>query len=72
MLDGIIPTKLLLQKYHMDVYTDLARAVRESNLEMLENAIKASRSQFVKMDTILLVERLKTVIYRQVWSPNLL
>lgn len=68
MLDGIVPTKLLLQKYHMGVYTDLAKAVRESNLEMLESAIAANRARFVKMDTILLVERLKTVIYRQVWK----
>uniref|UniRef100_A0A7S2B8S3 PCI domain-containing protein n=1 Tax=Octactis speculum TaxID=3111310 RepID=A0A7S2B8S3_9STRA len=61
---GILPSKHLLQKYKFNEFMSLCEAVRCGHLEHFNQALHAYQDVFIRKGTYLVLEKVKTLVYR--------
>ncbi|GIY93679.1 PCI domain-containing protein 2 [Caerostris extrusa] len=64
MVLGEIPSMFLLQKYELMQFAEVAKAVKDGDLQRFGNALEANEDFFIKWGIRLVLEKLKTIIYR--------
>lgn len=64
MLLGRMPKQSLLLKYNLEQFSDVAKAVSQGNLKLLEEAVELNESFFVRCGIYLILEKLKVITYR--------
>jgi len=64
MLLGQMPKRELLEKYDLLQFADVARAVSSGNLSLLNKALELNEAFFIKCGIYLILEKLKTITYR--------
>jgi len=77
MYFGSTPTDKLLYKYKLDHFVELSRALKIGNLKMFDAAIEKYRILFIKTGIYLLLEKLRMLVYRNLFrkmyvNPSLL
>lgn len=68
MLLGIMPTKSLLQRYDLMEFEPVVKAVKEGNLNELDQALASYSDFFWRYGIYLILEKLKTIAYRNVFK----
>ncbi|XP_038051216.1 PCI domain-containing protein 2-like [Patiria miniata] len=68
MLLGQMPKVKLLQKYDLMQFANVARAVIEGNLKLLNSAIETHEAFFAKCGVYLIVDKLKIITYRNLFK----
>eukprot|EP01137_Pigoraptor_chileana_P034980 Opistho-2@28319 len=68
LLLGRLPTEALLRKYGLFQFVDIVRAVRTGNLLLLNNALRLHQAFFVQRGIYLILEKLKTIVYRNLFK----
>ena len=61
---GALPSERLLEKYEFVEFRDLAAAVRSGNVGQFNAALQTFLDIFVRMGTYLVLEKAKTLVYR--------
>uniref|UniRef100_A0A452DKE2 PCI domain-containing protein 2 n=1 Tax=Capra hircus TaxID=9925 RepID=A0A452DKE2_CAPHI len=68
MLLGHMPTIELLKKYHLMQFAEVTRAVSEGNLLLLNEALAAHETFFIRCGIFLILEKLKIITYRNLFK----
>ena len=68
MLLGGLPSPALLQKYHLEFYAPIAKALREGNIRELDQSIREYERIFVAHGIYLILEKLKIIAYRNLFK----
>uniref|UniRef100_A0A2L2YAG1 PCI domain-containing protein 2 homolog n=1 Tax=Parasteatoda tepidariorum TaxID=114398 RepID=A0A2L2YAG1_PARTP len=68
MVLGVMPSMYLLQKYDLMQFAEVAKAVRDGDLQRFGNALEASEDFFIKWGIRLVLEKLKIIIYRNLFK----
>lgn len=68
MVLGIMPSMHLLRKYDLMQFAELVQAVKDGDLERFGRALTASEDFFIKWGIRLVMEKLKTIIYRNLFK----
>uniref|UniRef100_A0A4W2GL23 PCI domain-containing protein 2 n=1 Tax=Bos indicus x Bos taurus TaxID=30522 RepID=A0A4W2GL23_BOBOX len=68
MLLGHMPTIELLRKYHLMQFAEVTRAVSEGNLLLLNEALAAHETFFIRCGIFLILEKLKIITYRNLFK----
>ncbi|KAB0353625.1 hypothetical protein FD755_023670, partial [Muntiacus reevesi] len=68
MLLGHMPTVELLRKYHLMQFAEVTRAVSEGNLLLLNEALAAHETFFIRCGIFLILEKLKIITYRNLFK----
>ncbi|XP_035205836.1 PCI domain-containing protein 2-like isoform X2 [Stegodyphus dumicola] len=68
MVLGIMPSMYLLQKYGLMQFAELVQAVKDGDLQRFGAALEASEDFFIKWGIRLVLEKLKTIIYRNLFK----
>ncbi|GFR21356.1 PCI domain-containing protein 2 [Trichonephila clavata] len=68
MVLGVMPSMFLLQKYELIQFAEVVRAVRDGDLQRFGKALEASEDFFIKWGIRLVLEKLKTIIYRNLFK----
>ena len=68
MLLGILPSSMLLRKYHLECYSSISRALCSGNLRELDMGIKEHERFFAKYGIYLILEKLKVIAYRNLFK----
>lgn len=63
-----MPTSSLLEKYDLMQFDDVAKAVRQGNLMLLEQTLNQNEPFFISCGIFLLLEKLKIVAYRTLFK----
>eukprot|EP00933_Yihiella_yeosuensis_P039474 TRINITY_DN33513_c0_g1_i1.p1 TRINITY_DN33513_c0_g1~~TRINITY_DN33513_c0_g1_i1.p1 ORF type:complete len:406 (+),score=61.24 TRINITY_DN33513_c0_g1_i1:60-1277(+) len=61
---GVLPTQALLQKYDLDIFLGVVKAIREGNVQLFTQKMEESAADFIKMGTYLLMMKLKFMVLR--------
>eukprot|EP00440_Ansanella_granifera_P043756 gb/GFBE01047416.1/.p1 GENE.gb/GFBE01047416.1/~~gb/GFBE01047416.1/.p1 ORF type:complete len:405 (+),score=93.66 gb/GFBE01047416.1/:1-1215(+) len=61
---GVLPTQALLQKYDLDIFIDVVKAIREGNVKLFTEKMEECAADFIKMGTYLLMMKLKFMVLR--------
>ncbi|XP_071839111.1 PCI domain-containing protein 2-like [Apostichopus japonicus] len=64
MLLGHMPRITILKKYDLMQFADIAKATSEGNLRLLERTMAEHEGFFIKSGVYLILEKLKTITYR--------
>jgi len=64
MLRGRLPSLKLLSKYNLQEFAPLVKGVCNGDIRMFNSALSSRRDLFIQRGTYLLLERCKTVCYR--------
>ncbi|XP_015786123.1 PCI domain-containing protein 2 [Tetranychus urticae] len=68
MLLGVMPTQKLLEKYNLMPFAPVTQAVKEGNLNALDNALETYSDFFWKYGIYLILDKLKIIAYRNVFK----
>lgn len=68
MLLGFMPQKDVLQRYDVLQFHELAEALKEGNVRKFDKVIEKHESFFIKCGIYLLVEKLKFIVYRNLFK----
>ena len=63
-----MPKIELLQKYDLMQFADVARAVIQGDLKLLNSAIETHEAFFAKCGVYLIVDKLKIITYRNLFK----
>ncbi|GBG67103.1 hypothetical protein CBR_g78884 [Chara braunii] len=63
---GVLPSYELLKAYHLYEYIDVVRAIRSGDVRLLKKALLRHEDRFLKAGVYLVLEKLETVVYRQI------
>ncbi|KAJ1611342.1 Csn12p/Rpn3p-like protein [Cryptosporidium canis] len=61
---GYIPNVSLLRKYNLEHYVEISKAILQGNIKRFDNAIEKYSLLFISHGTILCVEKVKFILYR--------
>jgi len=64
MLLGHMPKRQLLEKYDLMQFSDVAKAVRQGNIRLLNTSLQNNEMFFIKCGIYLILEKLKIITYR--------
>lgn len=68
MLLGSMPTQSLLSKYRLTPYSEVVSAVKQGHLKRLADAMVAHQTFFIKCGVYLILEKLRTITYRNLFK----
>lgn len=68
MLLGHMPRITILKKYDLMQFADIAKATSEGNLHLLERTMAEHEGFFIKSGVYLILEKLKTITYRNLFK----
>lgn len=68
MLLGHMPRITVLKKYDLMQFADIAKATSEGNLRLLERTMAEHEGFFIKSGVYLILEKLKTITYRNLFK----
>lgn len=68
MLLGFMPKKEILQTYDVLQFHELAESLKEGNVRKFDKVIEKHESFFIKCGIYLLVEKLKFIVYRNLFK----
>ncbi|XP_072179899.1 PCI domain-containing protein 2-like [Diadema setosum] len=68
MLLGQMPKVSLLQKYDLMQFADVAKATKSGDLRLLSRAMNAHEAFFIKCGVYLIIEKLQTITYRNLFK----
>ncbi|XP_037088603.1 PCI domain-containing protein 2-like [Pollicipes pollicipes] len=68
MLLGHMPQEQLLAKYNLLQFSEVVRAVKEGNPRRLSDAMAAHQAFFIKCGIYLILEKLRTITYRNLFK----
>ncbi|CAL1294117.1 unnamed protein product [Larinioides sclopetarius] len=68
MVLGVMPSMFLLQKYELMQFAELVKAVKDGDLQRFGKALEANEDFFIKWGIRLVLEKLKTIIYRNLFK----
>jgi len=68
MLLGHMPQDQLLAKYNLRQFSEVVRAVKEGNPRRLSQAMAAHQAFFIKCGIYLILEKLRTITYRNLFK----
>jgi hypothetical protein len=68
LLRGHLPTQALLQKYDLKEFVPLVQGIRQGNLLIFNNGLLQYQDLFIRRGTYLLLEKCKTVCYRNLFK----
>ncbi|XP_055845593.1 PCI domain-containing protein 2 homolog isoform X1 [Episyrphus balteatus] len=68
MLLGYMPKNQVLEKYDVMQFHELSNAIKEGNVRKFDEAIQKHESFFIKCGIYLLVEKLKFMVYRNLFK----
>ncbi|XP_077987350.1 PCI domain-containing protein 2-like [Glandiceps talaboti] len=68
MLLGQMPTAVLLKKYDLLQFSDVANAVKRGNLLLFNEALDKHEAFFIKCGVYLILEKLKIITYRSLFK----
>lgn len=68
MLLGQMPKTQLLKKYNLLQFAEVAQAVRSGNLLLLNQALEKNETFFIRCGIYLILEKLKTITYRNLFK----
>lgn len=68
MLLGYMPSRQLLEKYNVLQFHELAQALRDGNVRRFDEVIQQHESFFIECGIYLIVEKLKTIGYRNLFK----
>ncbi|KAG8181805.1 hypothetical protein JTE90_001461 [Oedothorax gibbosus] len=68
MVLGIMPSIQILEKYELMEFSELVRAVKDGDLQRFGKALEASEDFFIKWGIRLVLEKLKIIIYRNLFK----
>jgi len=68
MVLGVMPSMYLLQKYDLMQFSELVQAVKDGDLQRFGKALDASEDFFIKWGIRMVLEKLKTIIYRNLFK----
>jgi hypothetical protein len=61
---GRLPSQQLLEKYNLQQFTGLVRAVKEGNIELFHRTVDEYEDYFIKTATFIVIERVRVYVYR--------
>jgi len=65
---GVLPSARLLQTYDLREFVDVVEAVRRGDVRLLNAALDANESTFIKQGTYLILEKLRMSVYRTLFK----
>ncbi|GFG29799.1 hypothetical protein Cfor_00231 [Coptotermes formosanus] len=68
MLLGFMPSKAVLEKYDLTQFIEVVEAVKQGNILQLNKAIQLHEVFFIKCGIYLLLEKLKTITFRNLFK----
>ncbi|XP_069677150.1 PCI domain-containing protein 2 [Periplaneta americana] len=68
MLLGYMPSPAVLEKYDLTQFTDVVQAVQQGNILQLNRVIQQHETFFIKCGIYLLLEKLKTITFRNLFK----
>lgn len=68
MLLGYMPKRDVLEKYAVLQFHELACALKEGNVQKFDEVIQRHESFFIECGIYLIVEKLKTIAYRNLFK----
>ncbi|KAH8308467.1 hypothetical protein KR018_003512 [Drosophila ironensis] len=68
MLLGYLPRKSLLERYDLMLFYDLALALKAGNVRLFDDILQERELELTSSGTYLLVERLKFIVYRNLFK----
>ena len=68
LLRGRLPTERLLSKYNLKEFVPLVRGIRTGDLRTFNDALRDHQDTFIRRGTYLLLEKCKTVCYRNLFK----
>jgi len=68
LLRGRLPTDKLLQKYSLHEFTSIVRGIRTGDLRTFNDGLNKYQDLFIRRGTYLLLEKCKTVCYRNLFK----
>jgi hypothetical protein len=64
MSPGCLPLPQLLEKYNLQQFTGLVRAVKEGNIGLFHRTVDEYEDYFIKTATFIVIERVRVYVYR--------
>lgn len=68
MLLGYMPKRDVLEKYDVLQFHELASALKEGNVQKFDEVIQRHEAFFIEKGIYLIVEKLKTIAYRNLFK----
>jgi len=65
---GVLPSERLLQTYELREFVDVVEAARRGDVRLLNAALHANESTFIKQGTYLILEKLRMSVYRTLFK----
>lgn len=67
MILGIVPRQQLLERYSLQIFSDLVEAMKSGSLKLFNDCMDRNQSVFIQAGIFLLLEKLKQAIYRRLF-----
>lgn len=65
---GKLPPRRLLEKYQLDHYMDVVRAMKNGDIRRFERTLATKTNVFIEEGTLLCAEKLKFIVYRTLFK----